>query len=272
MLDFDVAVHSDDPDLIDLVNELYEPLAVPGLAHHALVLGQTRFEDRPGYFAALDGCVIVRSPARSVVFSHFLFEANQQAIERSSNLIRLHAAGAVMGDRTIVLPGPMGAGKSTLVAGLVRSGLGYVTDEVVAIDPGSGRIRAYPKPISLGAPPDSLGPIHWGGARRAHPYLGLTGVIPAATLGATLAPPETSLGLVVLPRYEPSASTEVVRLSGADALAAVASHAFHLDQGATLVNLAALVADVPCYRIVSGELTAAVDAVLEIATTVIGPS
>lgn len=264
LLDFAVAVHSDIPAVVHLIDELYAPLARAGPASHALMLGTTMMHDGSGYFTALDGSVVARTPAPTVAFAHLLFEANQQAIEQSPELIRIHSAAVAVGDRAVILPGPMGAGKSTLAAGLTHRGLGYITDEVVAIDRGSGLVRTYPKPISLGAAPDPIGSIGWEPSPGAGLFLGASGVIPARTLGHVddRAHP---VGLVVLPLYVPGAATELVRLPDSEALAAVASHTFHLDRPGTLDALAGVLAGVPCYHLVSGSLPDAVDAVLDVA-------
>lgn len=264
LLDFDVAVHSDDLALIELVDELYSPLQRSGDAEHALLIGQSGLADRPSFFVALDGEVIVRSPASTVAFSHLIFEANQQAIERTTEMVKLHAAGAVFHDQAIVLPGPMGTGKSTLVAGLVQRGLGYITDEVVAIDPNRARVRPYPRPVSLGTPPASLGPIAWKPPVRSRRYLGASGVVPARALGAPVEV-EVPVGLVVLPRYVDGAATEMAAVTGVDALASVAGHAFHVSRPGALRALQHVLDGVPCFQLVSGDLAEAVDAVLEVA-------
>jgi hypothetical protein len=43
----------------------------------------------------------------------------------------------------------MESGKTTLTAGLVRSGWSYLTDEAVAFDWDTGRSRPFPKPLSV---------------------------------------------------------------------------------------------------------------------------
>ena len=108
---------------------------------------------------------VLSTPAPSIAFSYLLWEANRRAIDATSDPVLVHASAAVFDGTAIVLPGPMGAGKSTLVASLVRQGLGYLTDEVVAFDPSTGTIRPYPKYLSLGrefaqllaaAPPETV--------------------------------------------------------------------------------------------------------------------
>jgi|GEM_PF-5324587 hypothetical protein len=74
---------------------------------------------------------------------------NQGVIAHASDLLLFHAAALCSGDAGLLLPATSGSGKSTLAAALVASGLSYLSDEVGALDLQSGRLVAYPKPISL---------------------------------------------------------------------------------------------------------------------------
>lgn len=262
LLDFDVAVHSDIPGAVELIEELYAPTCRSGTAEHALVIGRTSLHGEAGYFTAQDGRVVVRTPALTVAFSHLVFEANQQAIEGSPRRVRIHAGGVGVGGRAVALPGAMGAGKSTLTAGLVAAGLTYLTDEVVAIDPVGGAVTPYGKPISLGVAPDELVVPAWTPEPDARRLLGASGLVPAAVLGAVGRDP-LALGAVVLPNYVRDAPTRIDAVGSAEALAAIAAHTFHLDEPGTLASLARLVADVPVFRLESGSLRGAVAAVID---------
>ncbi len=266
LLDFTVAVHSDDPELVALVELLYGETRVAAGPDHALALGATPVDGRPGCFASLDGSVVVRTPARSIAFTNLVFEANQQAIASVAGGVRLHGAAVAIGDRAVVLPGAMGAGKSTLAAALTRRGAGYLTDEVVAFDAVTGSVRPYAKPISLGAPPETL-EVPWAPSGPARRYLGASGLVPPATMGTSAG--AVPMGAVVLPRYVAGAPTTVEHLAPAEALTAVAAQAFGLDRAGTLGRLADLLAGVSVHRLVSGDLRAAADAVEAIIGAVI---
>src|SRR5205814_9867785 len=82
----------------------------------------------PALFAEINASVVHASSARHVLF---------------------HSSGAASGDRCAIFPAQAGAGKTTLVAGLVGAGLSYVTDEAVALDIESGLVRPFPKPLSI---------------------------------------------------------------------------------------------------------------------------
>ncbi len=61
----------------------------------------------------------------------------------------LHTAVVEKNGKALLLPGASGAGKSTLCAGLVARGWRLLSDELALIEPESGRLIAFPRPISL---------------------------------------------------------------------------------------------------------------------------
>lgn len=61
----------------------------------------------------------------------------------------LHAAVLARGDRAVILPGPPGAGKSTLTAALALSGWRLLSDELTLIDPETGLLHGLARPVSL---------------------------------------------------------------------------------------------------------------------------
>lgn len=61
----------------------------------------------------------------------------------------LHSAGLSAPDgRVLALCAPPGTGKTTATRVLGRR-LGYVTDETVCVEPGTGRVLPYPKPLQI---------------------------------------------------------------------------------------------------------------------------
>jgi hypothetical protein len=63
--------------------------------------------------------------------------------------VAVHAAVLERGGKSIVLSGPSGSGKSTLCAALALDGWRLFSDEFALIDPDSGRLRPFPRPVSL---------------------------------------------------------------------------------------------------------------------------
>lgn len=98
----------------------------------------------------IDGLTHRREFPTSVAIEYVMTELNLRAIASTGNAILLHAGAVERDGLVVVVAGVSGRGKSTLTAALVRAGFRYVTDEMVAIEPSSGWVRPYPKPLDLG--------------------------------------------------------------------------------------------------------------------------
>jgi hypothetical protein len=261
LLGFDVVIRTDDAELSRYLSDLYEPLHAPGAAAHVLSLSRPAEPGPPRWAVHLDARRVITTPAPSIALDHLLWEANRQAIDATDDLVLVHASAAAFPGGAIVLPGPMGAGKSTLVAALVRSGLGYLTDEVVALDPATGLVQPYPKYLSLGpefaaCAPEPPAIVRAGLSNRV--------LVPPERLRAGAISPPAPPRVVVTPRYERGATTELVPLHRAAALSVLAEHAFHLTQHPvrTLRTLEAVVEGAHCYQLVSSDIDDACTALL----------
>lgn len=185
---------------------------------------------------------------------------NRSAVTATAG-IALHAAAASRGGATVLLPAPAESGKSTLVAGLVLAGWSYFTDEVSAIDPATGSVRAYPKAISVDRG-------SWGVVPALEPHLdpatallrGDQWQVPAENAPATssLSPP---VQLIAFPAYETDAETRLEPLTPAEAVVLLGANSFNLmtlgDAG--LDQLAALAQGARCFRLPVGDLADAVE-------------
>ncbi|MGZ6926726.1 MAG: hypothetical protein ACXVJF_08395 [Acidimicrobiia bacterium] len=261
LLDLVVTVGSDASDVVDLLATLYRPTITRERGAHEMWMGRTVVGGREGWFASVDGSIVVRTPARAIAFTNLAFELNQRAIAATTG-VRMHAGAVAFGERAVVLPGVMGAGKSTLTAGLVARGAGYLTDEVAAFEPDAVRVRPYAKPISLARPPAPLAD-RWHPAPEVAGYLAASGLLPAEVLGAVCDRP-VAVAAIVLPHYEPDAPLSLERLAPADAVLAVAGHTFALSVPGTLGRVAELAETVPVYAMRSGVLAEACATVEEL--------
>ncbi len=264
MLDFDVEMRTPDDKLTRYLTELYAPMqsTQPGPADHVLTLSSSGPAGATTWSVHLDATRVIASPAPSVAFSYLLWEANRRAIDATSDLVAVHASAAVSGDVAIVLPGPMGAGKSTLVASLVRAGLGYLTDEVVGFDASTGLIRPYPKYISVGEALDDLVPPVPESIRA---FIGDQRLVPPDAIRRGAAAGATRPRVIVTPRYERGATAALERLSPAAALGMLAQHAFHIERDGqrTLDVLADVVEQSSCFALVSGDVPTATSVLLD---------
>jgi hypothetical protein len=114
-------------------------------------------------------------------------------------------AGAVGHDGSaVVLPGESFAGKTTLVAELVRRGATYFSDEFAVIDR-EGFVHPFPKPLSVRTP-DS-GPVETS----------------AESMGGVVADAALPISLACVTHYVPGAQWRPRRLSAGEAALALLS-------------------------------------------------
>lgn len=188
-------------------------------------------------------------------------EINSVAVAGAADHLVLHAGAVVRGGESIVLPGSSNRGKSTLTTALVRSGLGYLTDEAAAID-ADRRCRPYAKAVALDPGSFSLFPDLEPAAaptsdldlqiRRREWHVDPTRLGTVADTAPVRA--------VVCPHWRAGAATRLARVTPTEALHSLLSDAFDFAAGGQAVFdiLTALVSEVPVYRLGYGDLDDAV--------------
>jgi hypothetical protein len=263
-LSFRFGVHCPDPTLRRQLEAVLWPLrrAEPPAHWYSMTGDPGRIEVR------LDGVRVARSRDATNAAAWLLWHVNIASVEASPRYLALHAAGVVASGRGIVLPGPSGSGKTTLAAALVRRGMGYLSDEVVALEDIRHQVSLLSYPKALALDPASIAAL-WGpdaavasdgiavfeGEAKAH-------VVPDRIREGAVAR-SCPARMVVVPRFVPGARTQLVALDGADALVELATNAINLDRhgGAGLRRLAGLAERGACYRLDFSDLDDACRAV-----------
>lgn len=274
LLGFSARVRSEAALVADLAELLWAPLLSDIEPEHIFTVTQSP-PDVNGIVAwhlHLDALHVVSAPALSIVVAHLLWEANRQALENTPGYALLHSAAVTSGEDAAIIVGPQGSGKSTLAVALVaRHGLGYLTDEAVAISPNGLpdglMVQPYAKYISVGA---NIGEILPEVSPISDPalvaLLGELVLVPASSLreGAVAAAARPSV--VVLPTYVPNAPTKIEVLSPAAAMHSVGQHSYHLARDTELVmdTLAAVTSAARCIALTSGDLDEACQVVLDL--------
>jgi hypothetical protein len=91
-----------------------------------------------------EGCIEYGSLADTV--ERLRYEVVLRLIQARSDLLWLHAGAAASRCSSVMILGSWGRGKSTLVTSLYANGWTYLSDDVVPLDPNSG--RAFPFPLT----------------------------------------------------------------------------------------------------------------------------
>lgn len=254
-LGHDFEVRTDSPELTRYLSRLLSPFASPGRsASHYTIAAST---SGAGCGAWFDGQALTEGGDRAHALAMLLWHVNREVVARSGHLVLLHAAGATSDGMGIVMPSPMESGKTTLVAGLVRAGFGYLSDEVVAVDPTTLELTAYPKALSVdpGSWPllSDLEPFVEPAVR---PYLPQQWQVPAEDIRPGAVVPRAAPGMLIAPRYRAGAETLLTRLRPADALMLLARCAFGIPERADrdFEVLGRLAERCACYELTMGDL------------------
>jgi len=214
-------------------------------------------------------------PALEIGVEHELLPAVEWAINTEAlallgrRYLLLHAGAVGCAGRGLLLPAASGCGKTVLVAALLRAGFAYLSDEVAALDPASGRLLPFAKSLCLKR-----------GGRQAllsrYPELGT--MLPHCHRGGELVwylrPPEGVLPAaplpvrhLILPRYTEGARTALVPIARSQALATILQQSFNLGaHGASGIGrMVELLRGAECHALTIGDLDRAVDLVREVA-------
>jgi hypothetical protein len=267
VLGHDFAVETTDPNLghyLDSVLKTFAREGRPRTGYTFVDLGPDA-DDR--YELLFEGESQFRASEAGRPLAYLFWHINSRAIGESNKYLLLHASAAELAGRTVVLPAPSGSGKSTLVAGLIREGCRYITDEAVAIDPSSGLIEPFPKPLSLESG-------SWHLLPEFEPVLG-SDLEAYATPGwlvdvrsirpNALAPPSRP-AFVVSPAYGAGAETRLTPLRPAETVMTLIKNAFNLaSHGQAGLDLLARIARrAPGYSLQVGDLDSACELIIDL--------
>ena len=216
------------------------------------------------YVVRYDGETVVATGVLDIAITVLLWHVNAEVIRRSTECYPLvHAGGVVSDGLAVMLPAPPESGKTTTVAGLLRAGFDYLTDEAVAIDPVDLLAQPYPKALSVDAGSwevlADLRPPH-ADQISGQWHVPPTMVRPDAVAGSA------PVRFVVTPSYQAGATTRLEPISRAASLMVLADSTFNFqhDPRRNLGILRRLVHGADCFRLTIGDLDAAVRLVTEL--------
>lgn len=105
---------------------------------------------------SVDGVTMSSAVQANILVPDLIRALDDVVIRRLTEFHAVHAGAVLLGERALLLPGITHAGKSSLVAELLRRGATYFSDEYALID-SAGRVHPYPRPLLLrnGSPQQS---------------------------------------------------------------------------------------------------------------------
>ena len=219
-----------------------------------------------GFALDVDGVEQSHGLTLANLLQNCVVRLNSYAVSEPSSVL-LHAAGAQRSNTTIVFPAISESGKSTLLAGLIRTGFDYMSDEAISIDWDTLTANPYPKPISLDPGAFSLfadwAPNYGAGhiaTQDAQWH------VPATAVSQCVIGRPGAIDLLVFPHYDPRQPTSLVQLSKGYALAELTKNTFRFNQQPrrSLDCLAEIVRRARSYRMAMNDLPSAVRAVSDL--------
>lgn len=132
-------------DFGDILHHFRVPGSDPGLRNSA----SFHVAVDQGYTITDGNQIIYRSSNYRYILEYLEYEIYSLLIDRLSNRYLIHAGAVAHRDRVILLPAKSGGGKTTLIAGLLKNGFRYLTDEIAVIDPQTLEVYPFPKPLNV---------------------------------------------------------------------------------------------------------------------------
>jgi hypothetical protein len=201
----------------------------------------------------------------SFAVATLLWHVNRGAISSGSReFVLVHAGAVEWAGRAVVFPAPMESGKTTLVAGMVRAGARYLSDEAAAIEPQTLLVHPFPKALTIGAG-------SWGVLADLAPkvdpqlarYMRDDWHIDARAIRPDCLAPPSAPSFVIAPTYVRNATTSLEPMTRADAVMHLGQNSFNLTEHGRrgLDVLAAVARRSTCHRLVVGDLDEACELV-----------
>lgn len=143
-----VAVAADDPVLAERIARLLEPFATassgPTGRTYTIAVGA----DGTWSLSGDDGTEVAGD--RATIEAHLLAALSAGVLEQYDGFA-VHAGVVAARGEALCFPAASGVGKSTLTAACVAAGFRYVSDEALCVDPATGHVVPFPRPIALSA-------------------------------------------------------------------------------------------------------------------------
>jgi hypothetical protein len=133
------------------------------------LLGPTSPAGEPGYRLRRNGRQLFASVERQEFLERFHSVVSLDVAERCTLRTFIHAGVVGWAGFAILIPGRSFAGKSTLVAALLRAGATYYSDEFAVIDK-QGKVHPYARPLQMreeGSHHQTARPVEQFGAKAA---------------------------------------------------------------------------------------------------------
>jgi hypothetical protein len=208
-----IGIRANDPTFLEQALELlpygWKPLRVGAVEHlYSIVTDDHGSETPDGPIHSLyhNETVLAASTYRINVRDELERNLRLIVVEHARRRTFVHAGVVGWRGQAILIPGRSFAGKTTLVAELVRAGATYYSDDFAVLD-ARGRVHPFATPLQIRS--------EWGGPQERHDV---------ETLGGRAGKKPLPVGFIVFTRYEEGARWRPRQLSPGRALLELLNH------------------------------------------------
>jgi hypothetical protein len=266
-LSFDFGVRCDAPEVAEYVLRVLGRFAVDepvtnGVTYEVLDAGSTADESR--YRLLRNGEWVLGSDDQAAVLDELFARVNVDTVKATNDLVLVHAGVVVTpAGIGVLLPASAGSGKTTLVAGLVRAGFGYLSDEAAVLDPETEMLHPFPVHLSLKAASRDRFPEASPDPGDLDLSRGIWHVDPDTIRSGAVAS-ACRVGFVISHRYDQGAEPTIESITAADGCMTLATNLMlaRRDAPRSLQLLAQISRASRRYRMVRDDLDAAVEAIV----------
>jgi hypothetical protein len=264
------------PRLGEFVNHVLDPFAVPpdpsrnrvpptpGLpaAYSLIDMGP---KQEPRFHLLYGEDLLIATAKRDEVLRHLFWHVNLETCWQTGDFVLIHAGAVVTPNgEGVLLPAKSGSGKTTVTAGLVRAGFGYLSDEAAAIDPVTRRIYPYPKTLNIKKGSFKLFPDFKKNNGELPPVQGEWHLSPNSIRPGAIGGP-CPVRFVIAPRYREGAATALAPTGRAETLTALWESLWNLSYGGRALHLLAdVMRSARGYQLEYGDYHEAVDVIADL--------
>lgn len=157
----------------------------------------------------VDGVAVASTARPPDIIPHLIHVLDEAVLKHLTDQRAVHAGVVLWRGRALLLPGMSHAGKSSIVAALLRQGATYFSDEYALID-AEGKVHPYARPLMVR-----------DGCPEQTPIL-------AREYGARIGDAPAEPGWILFLQYEPAAGWNIARLSQGEALLGLLRNTPHI--------------------------------------------
>lgn len=222
--------------------------------------GKRSFLGSGRYFVYGDGKRIFTARRTRELLPYLEWGINARVIATRADYLQVHSAAMVRSGQGFLFVGNSGAGKSTIVAGLLSRGWGYLSDEFGLIEPETKYAHPFPKAVCIKAGAFELVkrlnlPL-WRRRHYVKALKGQVGYIKPADVGPQALAGPSPIRFVIFPKYAGGVQPRLYRISRAQAAFALAGAALNRHEFGrrTVSLLGEIVRGAECLGLKSGRI------------------